>query len=125
MATQMPSSLEIAQDATLRPIAEIADELGLEPDEFEPYGRYKAKVDLSVIERLADRPDAKLVNVTAITPTPAGEGKTTTSVSLTQGLGLIGASRCSASARRRSARSSGSRAAPPAAATRRSSRWRT
>ena len=63
---------------------------GFYPDEVEPYGRYKAKVDLSVIERLADRPDAKLINVTAITPTPAGEGKTTTSVSLTQGLGVLG-----------------------------------
>ena len=90
MATQMPSSLEIAQEATLRPIAEIAEELGLEPDEYDLYGKYKAKVDLSVVERLADRPDGKLVCVTAITPTKAGEGKTTTSVSLTQGLGHIG-----------------------------------
>ena len=88
--TVMPSSLEIAQAATLRPILDVADELGLEHDEVEPYGRYKAKVDLSVIDRLADRPDAKLINVTAITPTPAGEGKTTTSVSLTQGLGVLG-----------------------------------
>ena len=90
MKTELPSSLEIAQQATLRPILEIAEELGLEPDEVEAYGRYKAKVDLSVIERLSDRPDAKLINVTAITPTPAGEGKTTTSVSLTQGLGVLG-----------------------------------
>ena len=86
----IPTSLEIAQAATLRPIVDVAAEAGLLPDEVEPYGRYKAKVDLSVIERLADRPDAKLVNVTAITPTPAGEGKTTTSVSLTQGLGKLG-----------------------------------
>ena len=86
----MPSSLEIAQNATLRPILDLAHELGLLADEVEPYGRYKAKVDLSVIDRLADRPDAKLINVTAITPTPAGEGKTTTSVSLTQGLGVLG-----------------------------------
>ncbi len=90
MATQMPSSLEIAQEATLRPIAEIADEMGLSADEYDLYGTYKAKVDLSVLERLADRPDGKLVCVTAITPTKAGEGKTTTSVSLTQGLGHIG-----------------------------------
>ena len=90
MKTEMPTSLEIAQNATLRPILEIADEAGLEPDEVETYGRYKAKVDLGVIERLADRPNAKLINVTAITPTPAGEGKTTTSVSLTQGLGVLG-----------------------------------
>ncbi|HSK16214.1 MAG TPA: formate--tetrahydrofolate ligase [Gaiellaceae bacterium] len=90
MATQMPSSLEIAQDADLRPIAEIAAEMGLEPHEYDLYGTYKAKVDLSVVERLSSRPDGKLVCVTAITPTKAGEGKTTTSVSLTQGLGHIG-----------------------------------
>ncbi|MFO7573477.1 MAG: formate--tetrahydrofolate ligase [Gaiellaceae bacterium] len=90
MTTAMPSSLEIAQGADLRPITDVAAAAGLEPDEFEQYGRHQAKVDLSVLERLADRPDAKLINVTAITPTPAGEGKTTTSVSLTQGLGAIG-----------------------------------
>src|ERR1700730_6653031 len=86
----MPSSLEIAQSAALRPIAEIAAEAGLEPDEVELHGRYKAKIDLAVLGRLAAKPDAKLVCVTAITPTKAGEGKTTTSVSLTQGLGHIG-----------------------------------
>jgi formate--tetrahydrofolate ligase len=86
----MPTSLEIAQEATLRPIAEIAEEAGLEPDEYDLYGKFKAKVDLSVVERLASQPDGKLVCVTAITPTKAGEGKTTTSVSLTQGLGHIG-----------------------------------
>ena len=90
MATHMPSSLEIAQEATLRPIAEIAEDAGLEPDEYDLHGKYKAKVDLSVLERLRETPDAKLVCVTAITPTKAGEGKTTTSVSLTQGLGHIG-----------------------------------
>jgi formyltetrahydrofolate synthetase len=86
----MKSSLEIAQDAVLRPIEEIAGGLGLEPEEFEPYGRYKAKIDLSVTERLADRPDGKLICVTGMTPTRAGEGKTTTLVGLTQGLGAIG-----------------------------------
>jgi formate--tetrahydrofolate ligase len=86
----MTSSLEIAQAATLRPIADIAADAGIGPDELEQYGRYKAKVDLSILDRLADRPDGKIVNVTAITPTPAGEGKTTTSVSLTQGLGALG-----------------------------------
>jgi len=90
MKTEMPSSLEIAQNATLRPIADVAADAGLLPDEVELYGRYKAKVGLSVLERLADRSDAKLINVTAITPTPAGEGKTTTSVSLTEGLGALG-----------------------------------
>ena len=86
----MLSSLEIAQAAVMRPIADVAAEVGIEPDELELYGRYKAKVDLSLLDRLADAPDAKLINVTAITPTPAGEGKTTTSVSLTQGFGKIG-----------------------------------
>src|SRR3984885_2206391 len=86
----MPSSLEIAQNAALQPIGDIAAAAGLLPDEVESYGRYKAKIDLSVLGRLADRPDGKLVCVTAITPTKAGEGKTTTSVSLTQGLGHIG-----------------------------------
>ena len=90
--TKMPSSLEIAQQATLRPIAEIAEQIGLFDDEVDLYGRYKAKVDLSVVDRLADRPNAKLIGVTAITPTKAGEGKTTTAVSLTQGLGKIGRS---------------------------------
>ena len=90
MATQMPSSLEIAQEAELRPITEIAEGAGLEPDEYDLYGKYKAKVSLDVVERLASKPDGKLICVTAITPTKAGEGKTTTSVSLTQGLGHIG-----------------------------------
>jgi formate--tetrahydrofolate ligase len=90
MATHMPSSLEIAQEAELRPIADIAEEAGLEPDEYDLYGKYKAKVGLDVLERLKDVPDGKLICVTAITPTKAGEGKTTTSVSLTQGLGHIG-----------------------------------
>ncbi len=92
MATKMPSSLEIAQEAELRPIGEIAEAAGLLPEEFEPYGRYKAKIDLGVLDRLASKPDGKLIDVTAITPTKAGEGKTTTSVSLTQGLGHIGKS---------------------------------
>ena len=90
MTTALPSSLEIAQAATLRPIEEIAALAGLEPDEVEPYGRTKAKIDLAVLDRLKGTPDGKLVCVTAITPTKAGEGKTTTSVSLTQGLGHIG-----------------------------------
>ena len=90
MATHMPSSLEIAQEAQLRPITEIAAAAGLLPDEIEPYGRYKAKIDLGVLDRLAGRADAKLINVTAITPTKAGEGKTVTAVSLAQGFGHVG-----------------------------------
>src|SRR5438876_5553697 len=86
----MPSSLEIAQSAVLRPIDDVAAELGLLPGEVDLYGRFKAKIDLSVLDRLAGSPPGKLIDVTAITPTKAGEGKTTTSVSLTQGLGHIG-----------------------------------
>ena len=86
----MKSSLEIAQDAELEPIESLAERIGLEPDEIEPYGRYKGKVALSVLDRLADVPDGKLVCVAGMTPTRAGEGKTTTAVSLTQGLGAIG-----------------------------------
>jgi formyltetrahydrofolate synthetase len=86
----MKSGLEIAQEAVLRPIAEIAEAAGIEVDELERYGRYRAKVELSILERLVGNPDGKLVITTAITPTKAGEGKTTTSVSLTQGLGKIG-----------------------------------
>src|ERR1700736_5715370 len=86
----MKTSLEIAQEHELIPIQEIADRIGLLPDEVEPYGRYKAKVSLSVIDRLRDVSDGKLVCVTGMTPTKAGEGKTTTLVGLTQGLGVIG-----------------------------------
>src|SRR5215210_4587759 len=90
MKAGLPSSLEIAQAATLRPIEEIAAAAGLTPEEVEPYGRTKAKIDRGVLDRLRDTADGKLICVTAITPTKAGEGKTTTSVSLTQGLGQIG-----------------------------------
>ena len=86
----MPSSLEIAQAAVLQPIDELAAASGLSPDEVEPYGRTKAKIDLSVLDRLGSVADGKLICVTAVTPTKAGEGKTTTSVALTQGLGYTG-----------------------------------
>jgi formate--tetrahydrofolate ligase len=84
------SGLDIAQEAVLRPIEEVAADAGILEDELERYGRYKAKVSLSILERLADRPDGKLIITTAITPTKAGEGKTTTSISLTEGMGKIG-----------------------------------
>ncbi|MEO8475931.1 MAG: formate--tetrahydrofolate ligase, partial [Actinomycetota bacterium] len=86
----MKSGLEIAQEAVLRPVADIAAAAGIQDDELELFGRYRAKIELSVLERLKHRPDGKLIITTAITPTKAGEGKTTTSVSLTQGLGKIG-----------------------------------
>ena len=83
----VPSDIEIAQEAPLKPIELIANELGLLSDEIELYGKYKAKVRLDVINRLKDVPDGKYIDVTAITPTPLGEGKTTTTVGLSQALG--------------------------------------
>ena len=82
--TPVPSDIDIAQAATLKPIHQIAEEIGLLPEEVELYGDYKAKIKLSVLDRLADLPNGKYVDVTAITPTPLGEGKTTTTVGLSQ-----------------------------------------
>jgi len=85
------SDIEIAQAARMRPILDIAREkLGIAPEYLEPYGHYKAKVSLDYIKRLQDRPNGKLILVSAITPTPAGEGKTTTTVGLTDALNHIG-----------------------------------
>ena len=83
----VPSDIEIAQEAYLKPIAQIAEEVGLRPDELELHGDYKAKVKLEVLNRLKDVPDGKYIDVTAITPTPLGEGKSTTMVGLSQALG--------------------------------------
>lgn len=94
----MPTDIEIAQSATPRPIADVARDAGLLPDEYEQYGRFKAKISLSVFDRLRDKPSGKLVLVTAITPTPAGEGKTTVSIGLAQGLNHVG-TRCIAALR--------------------------
>src|SRR5262245_20397119 len=88
----VPTDIEIAQAARMRPIRELAhDPLAIDEEFLEPYGRYKAKVALRFIETLRERPSGKLVLVTAISPTPAGEGKTTTSVGLTDGLARVGA----------------------------------
>jgi formate--tetrahydrofolate ligase len=86
----MQSDLEIARAASLKPIDQIAEEMGLTPDLLEPYGRNVMKVDLAAIDALADRPRAKYVVVSAITPTPLGEGKTTTTVGLGQAFKHIG-----------------------------------
>jgi formyltetrahydrofolate synthetase len=86
----VPSDIEIAQAAHLKPVTEVARDLGLAEDDLELYGRYKAKVHLDVLERLKDRPDGKYIDVTAITPTPLGEGKTTTTVGLGMGLNHVG-----------------------------------
>lgn len=83
----VPSDIDIAQAAELKPISLIAEELGLLPEELEMYGEFKAKVRLNVLDRLKDVPDGKYIDVTAITPTPLGEGKSTTMVGLSQALG--------------------------------------
>jgi len=84
------SDIEIAQRAEIKPIQDIAKKIGIPDDALIPYGKTKAKVDLDYIKSLQDKPDGKLILVTAVTPTPAGEGKTTTSVGLNDGLNRIG-----------------------------------
>ena len=83
----VPSDIEIAQAGKLKPITEVAAELGIKESELELFGPYKAKVKLEILERLAKRPNGKYIDVTAITPTPLGEGKTTTTVGVSQALG--------------------------------------
>jgi methylenetetrahydrofolate dehydrogenase (NADP+) / methenyltetrahydrofolate cyclohydrolase / formyltetrahydrofolate synthetase len=83
----VPSDIEIAQASDIKPITQIAAELGIREDELELYGPYKAKIKLEILERLKNRPNGKYIDVTAITPTPLGEGKTTTTVGLSQALG--------------------------------------
>jgi formyltetrahydrofolate synthetase len=86
----MKSDLEIAQAAKMKPILEIAEAVGIEEDELDLYGKWKAKVHLDILERLKDRPQGKYIDVTAITPTPLGEGKTVTTIGLSQALGVLG-----------------------------------
>jgi methylenetetrahydrofolate dehydrogenase (NADP+)/methenyltetrahydrofolate cyclohydrolase/formyltetrahydrofolate synthetase/formate--tetrahydrofolate ligase len=88
--SKVPSDLEIAQQASLKPIHDIAKIAGIHDDELEPYGKWKAKVKLDILERFKDKPNGKYIDVTAITPTPLGEGKTTTNIGLTQALGVLG-----------------------------------
>src|SRR3569833_1604632 len=86
-----PSNIEVAQQAKMRPIVQIARERhGIPQAQLEPYGRYKAKVSLDFVRQLGDRPDGNLVLVTAISPTPAGDGKTSTTVGLGDALNHIG-----------------------------------
>src|SRR6185503_13364507 len=87
LLSPVPSDIEIAQAGKLKTILQIAEEIGLKPGELELYGPYKAKVHLNVRDRLARRKNGKYVVVTAVTPTPLGEGKTTTTVGLSQALG--------------------------------------
>lgn len=86
----MLSDIEIAQKNVMEPISKIADKVGILPEELEQYGHYKAKISLDVLKRLENKPNGKLVLVTAITPTPAGEGKSTTSIGLAQALNRVG-----------------------------------
>src|SRR5690348_13400867 len=86
----MPTALEISRQANLKPIAEIAEDVGIPPWLTEQHGEHVAKIDLKAIEELADRPKAKYVVVTAITPTPLGEGKTTTTIGLGMAFRHIG-----------------------------------
>ena len=86
----MRSDIEIAQAAEMLPISEIAREIGVDADDLELYGKYKAKLPLSLREKLRDKPDGKLILVTAINPTPAGEGKTTVTVGLGEAMQKIG-----------------------------------
>jgi len=90
MAPSVPSDIDISRAATAKPITEIAARAGIPREFLEPYGRVKAKIRLEILQALANKPNGKYVDVTAITPTPLGEGKTTTSVGLTQALGHIG-----------------------------------
>ncbi|MGI8586452.1 MAG: formate--tetrahydrofolate ligase [Chloroflexia bacterium] len=85
-----PTDLEISRAATLLPITEVAAGMGLEADDLELYGQYKAKIKLSVLPKLAERPNARYIDVTAITPTPLGEGKTTTTVGIGEGFKHLG-----------------------------------
>ena len=86
----IPSDIEISQNAVMKPIAEIAPQLGISNDDLEQFGKYKAKIENNVWESVKDRPDGKLILVTAVTPTPAGEGKTCTSIGLAQAFGQLG-----------------------------------
>lgn len=90
----MLTDIEIAQQAKMLKIGQIAEKLGISEDEIEPYGHYKAKLSQELFERTANNPDGKLILVTAINPTPAGEGKTTTSVGLCEGMNKIGKKAC-------------------------------
>ena len=86
----IPADIEISQKAEMKPIQDIASKLNLNEEDLEVYGKYKAKLEDQSWERIKDRPDGKLILVTAVTPTPAGEGKTCTSIGLAQAFGKLG-----------------------------------
>lgn len=119
----MKTDIEIAQEAKMKPITEIAAQLGLADEDVIPYGRYKAKINHRLIHNA--KKQGKLILVTAISPTPAGEGKTTTSVGLADAMNALGKRPCSACVSPALAPCSASRAVLPAAATPRWCLWRT
>ena len=86
----IPADIEISQKAEMKPIQDIASKLNLNEEDLEVYGKYKAKLEDQSWEKIKDRPDGKLILVTAVTPTPAGEGKTCTSIGLAQAFGKLG-----------------------------------
>ena len=85
----MLTDIEIAQGCQMKPIGEIAGKAGIPNDYLEPYGKYKAKVNLDLYRQVAAQPNGQLIYMTAITPTPAGEGKTTTAIGLAQAMGKL------------------------------------
>mgnify|MGYP003169594737 FL=1 len=86
----MKTDIQIAQEAVMEPITKVAERLGISADDLEQYGKYKAKITEEYLDKIKDRPKGKLILVTAINPTPAGEGKTTTSVGLGEAFGKMG-----------------------------------
>ena len=119
------SDIEIANSVQMKPITDIAAELGLTEDDISLYGKYKAKIDSNQLEQLKDKEDGKLILVTAISPTPAGEGKTTTSVGLVDALSAIGEKKPSLlSANLLLALSLGSRVELPVAGTPKWFQWK-
>ncbi len=90
----MKTDIEISQECKMEPISSVAAQLDIDPDELELYGKYKAKLSKELIERVKDNADGKLILVTAINPTPAGEGKTTTSIGLAQAFGKLSKKAC-------------------------------
>jgi len=119
----VPSDLEIAQAANLLPIEAIAEQMGLDRDDIEFYGKFMAKIRLETLDKLKDRPNAKYILVTAVTPTPLGEGKSTTTVGLGQGLKHVGKRANIAIRQPSQGPTLASKAARPAAATARWCPW--
>ena len=120
----MKTDVQIAQEAKMVPILEVAEKLGLEKKDLEQYGEYKVKVSLDVLARKKDEKDGKLILVTAINPTPAGEGKTTVNIGLSMGLNKIGKNAITTIREPSLGPSFGVKAEQPAADTRKLSRWK-